>query len=100
MGACFLGNRPFLLLGILVFGILFYSGLTYPLIFKFGVEKGRIWFFATTILVSAGAGFLYSFSRKWGLQLDFSPVWFLVLAVILFIASAFLSVHFYKRREF
>ncbi len=99
-GHVFSWEQTIYLLGILIFGILFYSGLTYPLIFKFGVEKGRIWFFATTILVSAGAGFLYSFSRKWGLQLDFSPVWFLVLAVILFIASAFLSVHFYKRREF
>ena len=99
-GHVFSWEQTIFLLGILVFGILFYSGLTYPLIFKFGVEKGRIWFFATTILVSAGAGFLYSSLSKMGIAAGFFTGMVFGACRHSFIASAFLSVHFYKGESF
>lgn len=76
--------------------------LIYPLIFRLGVEKGRIWYMMVTILLVCGSGMLTDQLRDIGV-LSLSSVWVAILPVAIFVLiglSAWLSVALYRRREF
>lgn len=76
--------------------------LIYPLIFRLGVEKGRIWYMMVTILLVCISGLLADRLREKE-AIVLSSYWMAALpAVILALIglSAWLSVTLYRRREF
>ncbi len=91
---------------VLLFAALFYMAITFPLLFKLGVERGRIAMFLA-VLIPAGLIGILPFATIHSGQnpellkaqlmpfLTFAPV---VLAV-LFVLSMLLSVHIYKKRD-
>ena len=93
-----------LLTGILLIAGTLSSSLLLPVIFKMGVEKGRLAYYlvlGVICAVFAGMGVLTS---KESVQNVFLPsvktVWIIAGgAVLLFIFSWFLSVRFYQKRE-
>lgn len=95
------GEFAVMMLSLLIVSMLA-SSIPLPLIFKNGVEKGRIAYYVMIGIV-CGAGFLFSglFKGKW--QYHLSPgIVFSALALLgisVYVLSWYLSVVFYKKRE-
>ena len=85
-----------------VFGLaLFISAVSLPMMFKFGVEKGRLWYYATLVLVGGASG------ASAGVTTDLfseglpSFLWLIpCLGVVIFALSWLLAIRFYQKREF
>ena len=80
---------------------LFISAVSLPMMFKFGVEKGRLWYYATLVLVGGTSG------ASAGVATDFfneglpSYVWIIfVFGVVIYALSWLLEIRFYQKREF
>ncbi len=80
---------------------LFISAVSLPMMFKFGVEKGRLWYYATLVLVGGASG------ASAGVATDFfneglpSYVWIIfVFGVVIYALSWLLAIRFYQKREF
>ena len=85
-----------------IYGLsLFISAVSLPMMFKFGVEKGRLWYYATLVLVGGASG------ASAGVTTDLfseglpSFLWLIpVLGVVIFALSWLLAIRFYQKREF
>ena len=85
-----------------IYGLsLFISAVSLPMMFKFGVEKGRLWYYATLVLVGGASG------ASAGVATDFfneglpSYVWLIfVFGVVIYALSWLLAIRFYQKREF
>ena len=85
-----------------IYGLsLFISAVSLPMMFKFGVEKGRLWYYATLVLVGGASG------ASAGVATDLfseglpSFLWLIpVLGVVIFALSWLLAIRFYQKREF
>ena len=85
-----------------IFGLsLFICSVSLPMMFKFGVEKGRLWYYATLVLVGGASG------ASAGVANDLfngdlpSFLWlFPIIGAVLFALSWLLSIRFYQKREF
>lgn len=85
-----------------VFGLsLFISAVSLPMMFKFGVEKGRLWYYATLVLIGGASG------ASAGVATDFfneglpSYIWLIfVFGVVINALSWLLAIRFYQKREF
>lgn len=88
---------------ILGIGLL-YSAVIYPILFHFGVEKGRMWFYLSVIVISAGIGALASLSEDWSsqiLQLVAAHCYLIPIAGLALLGvSAAASVKIYSAKEF
>jgi len=73
----------------------------FPLVFKFGVEKGRICYYIIIGVVCGGSTALINMDISFVAKLnDFlTCIIFLAFAVLLYLASWFLSIRFYRKRE-
>lgn len=72
-----------------------------PLIFKLGVEKGRIWSLVMIAVTFGGGAGLTVGVKDWG---SFSlpgnlPVWLVLGAIVLYALSWLLSIRLYRTRE-
>ena len=78
------------------------SSIPLPMIFKYGVEKGRIAYYVMIGIV-CGAGVVFSEIFKGGMQSDIpSGITFAALSIIGIVVYAFswlLSVKLYEKRE-
>lgn len=85
--------------------IIFMISVLYPIIFKYGSEKGRIAMFILSLLFIAIVGivskFKFKFSKGFLVFFDNYGL-FIVLGIVilLFIASYFISLRIYKKKEF
>ena len=85
-----------------VYGLsLFISAVSLPMMFKFGVEKGRLWYYATLILVGGASG------ASAGVATDVfneglpSYIWLIfAFGVVIYALSWLLAIRFYQKREF
>ena len=85
-----------------IFGLaLFVSAVSLPMMFKYGVEKGRLWYYATLVLVGGASG------ASAGVANDLfngdlpSFLWlFPIIGAVLFALSWLLAIRFYQKREF
>lgn len=85
-----------------IYGLsLFISAVSLPMMFKFGVEKGRLWYYATLVLVGGASG------ASAGVATDLfseglpSFLWLIpVIGVVIFALSWLLAIRFYQKREF
>lgn len=88
---------------MLSFGLL-YSTISMPVMFKFGVDKGRLWLILITVLAIAGVGSLLSFFESDASQImlfiqKLSPFVLPVITIGLLALSALISVKIYENRE-
>lgn len=80
--------------------------LMLPLIFKLGVEKGRVFYIAAIGTIMAVSALFFARFSEMGIQFDFSippiarTVALPLLAIVLYILSWRLSIHFYEKRDF
>lgn len=102
------GRSFFSLLSLLISIGLFVPSLMLPVIFKYGVEKGRIGYYVIVgavcgICVSAPLLMDFDGLPEFFLRLHFLQDWgqwmILAGAVMLFLLSWALSIHFYEKRE-
>ena len=85
-----------------VYGLsLFISAVSLPMMFRFGVEKGRLWYYATLVLIGGASG------ASAGVATDFfneglpSYIWLIfVFGVVIYALSWLLAIRFYQKREF
>ena len=80
---------------------LFVSAVSLPMMFKYGVEKGRLWYYATLVLVGGASG------ASAGVANDLfngdlpSFLWlFPIIGAVCFALSWLLAIRFYQKREF
>ena len=99
-------NRTFLpgVMALSVLGALCILAITLPLMFRFGVEKGRLAMFLIIFLVCGGAGAIASIAERMGGGTAFAfpgPILaaLLIAAVVLNVVSIPLSQKFYQRRQ-
>ena len=89
-----------------VFSIVLLESIMFPLIFKFGVEKGRIGVFVGVFVIAALLGFVFT-----GIDLDnatgfvdfFNKYYYLLLplvSIVVLIISYFVSKRIYLKKEF
>ncbi len=89
-----------------VFSIVLLEAIMFPLIFKFGVEKGRIGLFVGVFAIAALLGFIFT-----GIDLEnangfieiFNEYYYILLplvAVILLVISYYVSKRIYLKKEF
>lgn len=89
-----------------VFGIGIVISLMYPLIFKLGVEKGRIWMFVIIFVFVGLGGLIFSAIDLKELAQNFKFIenlWYIflpLLFVIILFISYKISEHIYLKREF
>lgn len=79
------------------------SGVSLPFMFKFGVEKGRVTYYITIGLLCAGSAAATAlFSSSETMRLTFNSIYIILCVVFaaLYALSWYMSVVFYKRREF
>lgn len=86
-----------------IFGLaLLVSAVNLPMMFKFGVEKGRIWYIVTLFLVAGASAFSAGIATDF-MQSDVAGAlgWIVpVVGAVLFALSWLLSIRFYEKREF
>ena len=85
-----------------IYGLsLFISAVSLPMMFKFGVEKGRLWYYATLVLVGGASGASAGVTTdlfRGGLP---SFLWLIpVFGAVIYALSWLLSIRFYQKREF
>ena len=91
------------LLPMLALGVTFIS-FNLPVMFKFGVEKGRLWFVLITAILAGGVGALIGVSSDGtGRLVDWVsrlPVGLILLGIVLiFLGSLLLSMRIYEKRD-
>lgn len=77
--------------------------ISLPLMFKFGVEKGRVAYYVIIGAISAGSAAMWAFFKDKGMvDISFNGNMLIVcaVAVVVYLFSWYLSVVFYKKREF
>ena len=83
-------------------GLLF-SAVSFPVILKAGVEKGRLWFLLIIAFLAAMLGGLLALSSGEGEIPQFLSsgglLWILPIAILLFVLSIPLSIRIYNKRE-
>lgn len=81
-----------------------YPSLCLPAMFRFGVEKGRLWFVGiTAVLGGATGGFFVHFSQDTAKVINVlmaKPWLALLMSLLLFLLSAAVSIRLYETREF
>ena len=99
-------NRTFLpgVMALSVLGALCILAITLPLMFRFGVEKGRLTMFLIIFLVCGSAGAISSIAESAGRGTFFAfqepaLIAMLATAVVLSIVSVPLSMKFYSQRQ-
>ena len=85
-----------------IYGLsLFISAVSLPMMFKFGVEKGRLWYYATLVLVGGASGASSGVATDLFSEELPSFLWLIpVLGVVIFALSWLLAIRFYQKREF
>lgn len=102
MGAAFsigaLGELVATLLSI----ALLLPALMLPLIFKLGVEKGRVFYLGGIGVIMALVGIGYAQVAESGIHWDLSipPLLIPLISIVLYILSWRLSIRFYEKRDF
>lgn len=80
--------------------------LMLPLIFKLGVEKGRVFYIAGVGIIMAVGAFCYARAAETGIRLHFplppaaQAVALPLLSIVLYVLSWRLSIRFYEKRDF
>ncbi|MDD3340891.1 MAG: ABC-2 transporter permease [Bacilli bacterium] len=92
------------------FAAIFVVSMVYPLLYKFGAEKGRIWFFVLCFgigIVASLIGFIFSFfhigipSKEILLYLNQYGAYIAVLCIVIFYSLSYkISCHIYQKKEF
>ena len=88
-----------------ILGMLYIS-FAMPLFFKFGVQKGRIWFLVLIAALGGGIGLFTSIlgetENEYALVASLSKPLYIIAGctIILFSLSALLSIKIYQKREF
>ena len=92
---------PGMLGGALGAGLLV-SGFSMPMMFKLGVEKGRLWYYLMLVIIGGSAGFLSGLETKdLSLATGSGSIWLILLVGAgLYAASWLLSIRLYQNREF
>lgn len=88
--------------------ILFVISLMYPLIYKFGAEKGRIFLFVVCFMLSAVIGLIAVGIGKLGIDLTIFIQFFVkyliyilpIAAILMLMISYYISYHIYQKKEF
>ena len=89
-----------------VFSIVLLEALMFPLIFKFGVEKGRIGVFIGVFVIAALLGFVFTgidLENATGFVNFFNKYYYLLLplvSIVALIISYFVSKKIYLKKEF
>lgn len=89
-----------------VFSIVLLEAIMFPLIFKFGVEKGRIGLFVGVFAIAALLGFIFTgidLENATGFIEIFNKYYYILIplaAVILLVISYFVSKKIYLKKEF
>ncbi len=83
---------------------LFFSTVNLPVMFKFGVEKGRMWFILLTVIIAGGISSLLTFINADSIQIEsfvqrITPVMLTFISLGLLSLSALISVKIFERRE-
>lgn len=84
-----------------------YTAFIMPVIFRFGVEKGRMWFIILAVLLAGGIGALNTMAQGQNSVvfsflkfIQSSLLWLPVAGIVLLALSALLSISIYSKREF
>ena len=89
-----------------VFSIVLLEAIMFPLIFKFGVEKGRIGLFVGVFAIAGLLGFIFTgidLENATGFIEIFNKYYYILIplvAVILLVISYFVSKKIYLKKEF
>ena len=89
-----------------VFSIVLLEAIMFPLIFKFGVEKGRIGLFVGVFAIAGLLGFIFTgidLENATGFSEIFNKYYYILIplvAVILLVISYFVSKKIYLKKEF
>ena len=89
-----------------VFSIVLLEAIMFPLIFKFGVEKGRIGLFVGVFAIAGLLGFIFTgidLENATGFIEIFNKYYYILIplvAVILLVISYFVSKRIYLKKEF
>ena len=89
-----------------VFSIVLLEAIMFPLIFKFGVEKGRIGLFVGVFTIAGLLGFIFTgidLENATGFIEIFNKYYYILIplvAVILLVISYFVSKKIYLKKEF
>ncbi|NLX64937.1 MAG: ABC-2 transporter permease, partial [Clostridiaceae bacterium] len=83
---------------------LFFSSVNYPILFKLGVDKGRMWFILMTVIIAGGSSSLLALVKADPMKVEslvqkVTP-FMLPVAVGLLLISVVLSIRIYEKREF
>ena len=86
------------------FAIVLIQAIMYPLIFKYGIEKGRIWLFVLTFAITGIVGLFWKVIEiPTGIITFFNNYWFIIIPIILIILliiSYKISERIYLKKEF
>ena len=109
MGLFFFFLNYFEMFGMIlgcVFSIVLLEAIMFPLIFKFGVEKGRIGLFVGVFAIAGLLGFIFTgidLENATGFIEIFNKYYYILIplvAVILLVISYFVSKKIYLKKEF
>lgn len=84
--------------------IIFMISIVYPIIFKYGSEKGRIAMYIFSLLFVVIVGFIFKFkfqvSKAFLVFLDNYGLYIILsIVIVMFIASYFISLKIYRKKE-
>ena len=96
-------NYITLVIGVFAMTIIAQS-IMLPIIFKFGVEKGRIAYYIITGTICGGVIAIHTIFKEEKIQFIFNQSYIAILIIViiaaaLFVLSLILSITFYKQRE-
>ena len=100
-----IGENLGLMFGSII-GTLLVVALMYPLIFKYGIEKGRLIIFVLVFGIAIGGGFLLNFFDLSGIGTfldnfgNYLIYFFIVLIILIIGASYFISRKIYLNKDF
>lgn len=97
-------DDSFMMLSILLVLGFLASSFILPIIFKLGVEKGRIAYYAVIVLVCAATAALSTAGVELNMNIPlfwikWLPVLIIIAGICIFVCSWLLSVRFYEKRE-
>lgn len=97
----FVPGEYFSMFAVLASLCLLLPALVFPLVFRFGAEKGRIFNMVVIGLACGISAFAATYNRVRPVRLSFSlpSALFLVIAALLYFLSWRLSIRFYTKRE-
>lgn len=78
------------------------SAISLPLMFRFGVEKGRLWYYLILLIIGGSSGFLVALDQEDVLSImhTVSPWLILLIGAVIYAISWWLSIKLFERREF